>query len=386
MLPQTVTRWVLGLLLFLSSWAEAAPTLTIFCKTQMDPHYAKLGALPSDVSENYYTPTLNFTDEKNQAFRTLFDYQPYSGDDLKVQLLIRAETMDGTVNIYRSLAHIGRRSATSQVVAPSRKLDPEIETNLGQRGLGKNLMAQKENIFVFAGAASDEFAIYDLTSQRTRTLQLQLGLANPRFSITGNFLIFDLFDKKSYRWQQIAYELNSFKISFQTPRSTVDAFSLEFNPARQNWVWLEQLPKTTSGTLVEMTGNHKSVITKMNSALSLPLIYSSEAGALKVFWTEHTSNRGSFENGKAQEWLLGMGFSQSNSWPFSAALAQALKPSIPTNLMAGGFKAPHSNEIFFSLDRLGGLVSLDTKLGTWRFVARPYLCLSPHWTIQGLTK
>ena len=130
MLPSNVLNLVLGALLSFSTPALANPVLALFCKSQTSGELSQLATLPSDVRENYLTPDVEFKDEKSQLFQDVLDYQPFAGDDLKIQLMIRAQTKDGKVNIYRSLAHVGRRLATSQLLFGSRRLTPEILENL----------------------------------------------------------------------------------------------------------------------------------------------------------------------------------------------------------------------------------------------------------------
>ena len=395
MLPSNILNLVLGVLLSFSTPALANPVLTIFCKSQTSGELSQLATLPSDVRENYLTPDIVFKDENSQPFQDVLDDQPFAGDDLKIQLMIRAQSKDGKVNIYRSLAHVGRRLATSQILFGSRGLTPEILENLKQRGLPSNLMAQHENTFVFAGASSDEFLIYDLKSQAVHSVHLQNNLANPRFSVTGNFLIFDLFDKKTYRWQQVAYDFGTFKVAFQTTASNFDTSSLEYNSIRKNWVWLELDHVDKAAELVESNGKNKVVLNKLIGSLSLPFVYSATASSLKVYWTEHSFKWGTgpdgqsriiFSKAQAQALSLELASSPIISWPFPETLVTALNSYVPDHLMAGGFKVPSSDEIIFSLDSVGGLIALNTTTGLWRRIAKFYPCLQPHWTFQGPTQ
>lgn len=387
MLPAAVMNLTFGLFLFFSTSAIASPVLTIFCKSQTYGESSRLSTFPSDVRATYFAPDLEFKDENAQPFRNIFEGQPYAGDDLKIQLLVRAQTQDGKVGLYRSSAHVGRRLASNQLLAKSRSLPENLLTDLKEKDFGTSLMAQKGNTFVFAGAGSDEFLIYDLISQATRSVHLQPLLANPRFSVSGNYLFFDLFNQKTYRWQQVAYDFNSFKVVFTTPASNLESISLEYNQTRKNWVWLEFDPRSLAASLVESNSNNnsnnKSSLVKINSHLSRPLIYSNLETGLKVYWVETSFTPGKGASGQAHSLLLELNSSSANAWPLPEILLTELKDSLPEHLMSGGFKAPQNDEIYFSLYSKGGLISLNTTTGLWRLIATFYPCLEPHWTFQG---
>ncbi len=395
MLPRIFARLALGIIFFISSKVVASPILQIFCKTRIETEFSKLSTFPSNASQNYFSPDVTFTDEKNEPFFTIFDYQPYLGDDLKVQLIIRAQQINGKISIYRSLAHIGRRLAKSEWLASSRKLNQEIEERLIQRGLGTSLMARHENTLILAGEASDEFIIYDLISQSRRSVRLQENLANPRFSLSGSNVIFDLFHKKSSRWRQVAYNLNTLNVSFITPVANLDHSSLEFNPARKNWIWLELDPKSEAAALVESSAASTNILTKINASVGLPLIYSLDPSGLKVFWTEHSYQPGRNPNGSPKNifsvararslFFQGTSLNFVN-WLYPESFLSLLNDHVPKRLMSGGFKTPNSDQLYFSLDILKGLISLNTQSGQWTLIARSQSCFQPQWFFQGIIK
>ncbi len=384
MLPAAFLNLAFGTFLLISTSAFASPVLTIFCKSQTYGESGRLNTFPSHVRESYFAPTLDFTDEKNSPFQNMLDYQPYAGDDLKIQLIIRAQTQNGKVNIYRSAAHVGRRHATSELLSPSRSLSANLVTDLEAKGFGRSLVTQKGNTFVFAGASSDEFLIYDLKTGATRSVRLQPFLANPRFSASANYLIFDLYNQKTFRWQQVAYDFNTFKVAFVTPVSKNETMSLEFNPVRKNWVWLEFDSRSPSASLVEYDSKNKSELVKISHPTSRPLIYSVHNTGLKVYWTEQylTTEKGAA--GQANILHLELNSSSFSHWPFPEKLLTQLGTAVPEHLMSGGFKAPQDDEIYFSLYSKGGLIALNTTTGIWRMIATFYPCVEPQWTLQGI--
>lgn len=372
-----------GFILLSGPSTLASPPLTIFCKSQTYGETSRLNTFPSNVRETYFAADLEFKDENGQPFTNVFEGQPYSGDDLKIQLITRAQTKDGKINIYRSSAHVGRRLATSQVLASSRSLPRNLIDDLEEKGFGTGLIAQNGDTFVFAGAASDEFLIYNLVSQDIRSVHLRPFLANPRFSVSGDYLLFDLYNPKNYRWQQVAYDSHSFKVAFTTPASNLESMSLEYNQARRNWVWFEFDPKSTAASLVESDSKNKSVLLKINSPTSRPFVYTALATGLKVNWTEQTFTSGKGTTGQAHSLILELNSSVPNAWPFPDSLLSLLKDSPHDHVMSSGFKAPQDNEVYFSLYIKGGLIALDTASGTWRMIATFYPCLEPRWTFQG---
>ncbi len=377
-------KWAFGIVLISGPMALASsPLLTIFCKSHTYGETSQLSTFPSNARETYFAPDLEFKDENGQPFSNIFEGQPYAGDDLKIQMITRALTKDGKVNIYRSAAHVGRRLATSQVLAGSRSLAKNLVDDLEDKGFGTSLIAQNGNTFVFAGTASDEFLIHDLVTQNLRSVHLQPLLVNPRFSVSGHYLFFDLFNQKTYRWQQVAYDLNNFKIAFTTPASNLESISLEYNQVRKNWVWLEFDPRSSVASLVESNVKSKSVLVKINSPTSRPLIYTALETGLKIDWTEQTFTPGKGTAGQARSLLLELNSSTPTAWPFPESLLTLLKDALPQHLMSAGFKAPQDNEIYFSLSSKGGLIALNTTTGFWRMISTFYPCLEPHWTFQG---
>lgn len=381
-------------LFFFNQALAAEPTLRILCSAS-DPKVGtmnSLATLRSDVTEEYFTPSIKIYDENNKALKEIIAYQPWKSDGINIHFFVIAKNRQDAINLYSVEASVARREGQGTPVATSR----EFPENSSVWTDSKDLIHLSQDKLVFAGASEGEFVIYNLIDRSQQILKTQKNLFNPRFSVSSEYLIFDQLDTQKYIVRQIAYNLKTNKVAHHSSNTANDVLFLENNPSDNSWISMS-ITKDGFG-LFNVTNSKGATVTIKKIALHetrFPVVYSYDNSSLSAYWASH-SYRSRYDETESfpvgtelvdaavHQLTFSNGQVLHKFYPYGKTIESVVYNSsvMNTSFMSGGLKAPGSNEIIFSLGIHKGLAKLNLADGQWSIHGSGSMCVAPKWTIE----